>query len=174
MKNRDQKKKDLEKLKQDLEQNPNVFLAGFEKMTVDQDFQLRKLVREAGGGYRVVKNNIVEKAAEGSPAADLAKGLRGMTSMAYTAADPVSLAKVLTKYAKDNPAFTFKAGMVEGRVVEVRAIQDLANMPSKEELYAKLLWLVNASAQRLVTAVNGVGRNLAVVVDQGVQQGKFQ
>ena len=97
-----------------------------------------------------------------------------MTSMAYTATDPVGLAKALTKYAKENPAFTFKAGMVEGRVVEVRAIQDLASMPSKEELYAKLLWLVNASAQRLVTAVNGVGRNLAVVVDQGVQQGKFQ
>lgn len=174
MKNRDQKKKDFERLKKDLEQNPNVFLTGFEKMTVAQDHQLRKTIREAGGGYRVVKNNIVEKATEGSPAADLVKGLRGMTSMAYTASDPVALAKALTKYAKENPAFTFKAGMVEGRVVDVRAIQDLANMPSKEELYAKILFLINASAQRLVTAINGVGRNLAVVVDQGVQQGKFQ
>lgn len=174
MKNRDQKKKDFERLKKDLEQNPNVFLTGFEKMTVAQDHQLRKTIREAGGGYRAVKNNIVEKATEGSPAADLVKGLRGMTSMAYTASDPVALAKALTKYAKENPAFTFKAGMVEGRVVDVRAIQDLANMPSKEELYAKILFLINASAQRLVTAINGVGRNLAVVVDQGVQQGKFQ
>lgn len=174
MKNRDQKKKDFEQLKKDLEQNPNVFLTGFEKMTVAQDHQLRKTIREAGGGYRVVKNNIVEKATEGSPAADLAKGLRGMTSMAYTSSDPVALAKALTKYAKENPAFTFKAGMVEGRVVDVRAIQDLASMPSKEELYAKILFLINASAQRLVTAINGVGRNLAVVVDQGVQQGKFQ
>jgi large subunit ribosomal protein L10 len=86
----------------------------------------------------------------------------------------VALAKALTKYAKENPAFTFKAGMVEGRVVDVRAIQDLASMPSKEELYAKILFLINASAQRLVTAIHGVGRNLAVVVDQGVQQGKFQ
>jgi large subunit ribosomal protein L10 len=174
MKNRDQKKKDFEKLKKDLEQNPNVFLTGFEKLTVDQDYQLRKTIREAGGGYRVVKNNIVEKATEGSPAADLVKDLRGMTSMAYTASDPVALAKALTKYAKENPAFTFKAGMVEGRVVDVRAIQDLASMPSKEELFSKLLFLINASAQRLVTAINGVGRNVAVVIDQGVQQEKFQ
>jgi large subunit ribosomal protein L10 len=174
MKNRDQKKKDFEKLKKDLEQNPHVFLTGFEKMTVDQDYQLRKTIREAGGGYRVVKNNIVEKATEGSPAADLVKGLRGMTSMAYTASDPVTLAKALTKYAKEHPAFTFKAGMVEGRVVDVGSIQELANMPSKEELYAKMLFLINASAQRLVTTINGVGRNLAVVVDQGVQQNKFQ
>ncbi len=174
MKNRDQKKKDLEQLKKDLAAHPHVFLAGFEKLTVDQDFQLRKTVREAGGGYRVVKNNLAEKATEGSAAQDLTKALKGMTSMAYTATDPVALAKALTKYAKDNPAFTFKAGMVEGRVVDVREIQELASLPAKEELYAKMLFLINASAQRLVTVVNGVGRNLAVVIDQGVQQEKFQ
>ncbi len=173
MKNRDDKKKDLEKLIQDFDQNPHVFLTGFEKMTVDQDYNLRKIVREAGGRYRVVKNNLVEKATEGKPAAELTKGVRGMTSMAFTDGDPVSLAKALIKYAKDNPSFTFKAGMVEGRVIEVKAIQDLANMPSKEELYAKILFLINATATRLVTSLNGVGRNLAVVVDQGVQQGKF-
>ena len=86
----------------------------------------------------------------------------------------MALAKALTAYAKTNPAFTFKAGFVEGRVVEVRNIQELASMPSKEELYAKLLWVINAPAQRLVTAMNGVGRNLAVVVDQGVKENKFQ
>lgn len=174
MKNRDQKNKDLEALKKDLEQNPHVFLAGFEKMTVSQDYELRKTIRGAGGGYKVVKNNLAEKAAEGSAAEGLMKDLKGMTSMAYTASDPVALAKALTKYAKDNPAFTFKAGMVEGRVIEIKTIQELASMPSKEELYAKILWLINASAQRLVTAVNGVGRNLAVVVDQGVKENKFQ
>mgnify|MGYP000844614437 CR=1 FL=1 len=174
MKNRDQKNKDLEALKKDLAESPHVFLAGFESLTVSQDFELRKTIRQAGGGYKVVKNNLVEKAAEGSAAEDLVKGLRGMTSMAYTAEDPVSLAKALTKYAKENPAFSFKAGMVEGRVIDVKTIQELASMPSKEELYAKVLWLINASAQRLVTAVNGVGRNLAVVVDQGVKENKFQ
>ena len=102
------------------------------------------------------------------------KGIKGMTSMAFTSGDPVALAKALTKYAKDNPAFTFKAGMVEGRVVDVSSIQDLANMPSKEELYAKMLFLINAGAQRLVTAINGVGRNVAVVIDQAVQANKFQ
>ncbi len=173
MKNRDQKKKDLEALKKDFEQNSHMFLTGFEKLTVAQDNELRKTVREAGGQYKVVKNNLIERAAEG-PAADLVKGIAGMTSLAYTSGDPVALAKALTKYAKDNPSFTFKAGMVEGRVVEVKTIQDLANLPSKDELYARVLFLINATAQRLVTAVSGVGRNLAVVIDQGVQQNKFQ
>ena len=97
-----------------------------------------------------------------------------MTSMAYTYDDPVALAKALTAYAKTNPAFTFKAGIVEGRVIDIAAINDLANMPSKEEIFSKLLYLINAPAQRLVTALGAVGRNLAVVVDQGVKENKFQ
>ena len=97
-----------------------------------------------------------------------------MTSIAYTESDPVALAKALTTYAKTNPTFTFKAGVVEGRVIDVASIQDLANMPSKEEIYAKILWLIQAPAQRLVTAISGVGRNLAVVVDQGVKESKFR
>jgi large subunit ribosomal protein L10 len=174
MKKKADKKKDLEALKKMLEDSKNVFLTGYERLTVSQDFQLRKAIREAGGGYKVVKNNLAEKAAEGLGAADLMKDLRGMTSMAYTTGDPVALAKALTKYAKDNPAFTFKAGLVEGRVVDIKSIQDLASMPSKEEIFSKLLYLINAPAQRLVTAMNGVGRNLAVVVDQGVKENKFQ
>lgn len=173
MKKKSEKKKDLEALKKRLESTPNMFLTSFEKLTVAQDFQLRKAIREAGGSYQVVKNNLVEKAAEGLGAAEMLKGLRGMTSMAYTNGDPVALAKTLTKYAKDNPTFTFKAGMVEGRVVDLKSIQELASMPSKEEIYAKLLFLINASAQRLVTVINGVGRNLAVVIDQGVKENKF-
>jgi len=85
----------------------------------------------------------------------------------------VALAKALTKYAKDNPTFTFKAGLVEGRAFDIKSIEALATMPSKEEVFAKLLYLINAPAQRLVTAINGVGRNLAVVVDQGVKENKF-
>jgi large subunit ribosomal protein L10 len=151
-----------------------MFVAGFEKLTVSQDYNLRKLIREAGGNYKVVKNNVAQKAAVGTPAEPLMGDLKGMTSIAFTASDPVSLAKALTKYAKENSQFTFKAGMVEGRVIDLAAINDLANMPPKEEIYAKLLFLINASAQRLVTAINGVGRNLAVVVDQGVKESKFQ
>lgn len=174
MKNRDEKRKDFEDLKKKIGENPNVFVTGFEKLTVSQDYQLRKLIREAGGEYKVVKNNVAQKAVEGTPAESLMADLKGMTSVAFTNSDPVALAKALTKYAKDNSQFTFKAGMVEGRVIDLGAISDLASMPSKEQIYANLLFLINAPAQRLVTAMNGVGRNLAVVVDQGVKENKFQ
>lgn len=174
MKNRDDKRKDFEDLKKKIGDNPNIFVTGFEKLTVSQDYELRKLIRQAGGEYKVIKNNVAQKAVEGTPAQPLMADLKGMTSVAYTAGDPVALAKALTKYAKDNSQFTFKAGMVEGRVIDLGAISDLANMPSKEQIYAKLLFLINAPAQRLVTAMNGVGRNLAVVVDQGVKESKFQ
>src|SRR6516162_7875746 len=174
MKNKDDKKKDIEALRQDLEQSKNLFVTGYQKLRVNQDFELRKAVRGAGGKYRVVKNNLAEKAAEGLAAGEVLKGLRGMTSLAYTEGDPVALAKALTAYAKANPAFTFKAGLVEGRVIDVKAINDLATMPSKEEIFAKLLYLINAPAQRLVTTLNAVGRNVAVVVDQGVKGNKFK
>jgi len=174
MKNKDDKKKDIDALRQDLEKTHNLFVTGYEKLRVDQDFELRKVVRGAGGKYRVIKNNLADKASEGMAANEVLKDLRGMTSLAYTTGDPVALAKALTAYAKANPTFTFKAGMVEGRVIDVRQINDLATMPSKEEIFAKLLYLINAPAQRLVTAVNAVGRNLAVVVDQGVKENKFK
>ena len=174
MKKKPEKQKDMEALRKELEKSGNVFLTGYEKLTVGQDFELRKAIRGAGANYKVIKNRIAEKAAEGTPAADLLKDLKGMCSLAYTSGDPVALAKALTAYAKINPSFTFRAGMVQGRVVDVGAINDLATLPSREEIYAKLLWLINAPAQRLVTAINGVGRNLAVVVDQGVKENKFK
>jgi large subunit ribosomal protein L10 len=174
MKGKNQKKKDLEDLKKTLKDNKNIFVTGYEKLTVSQDFQLRKAVRDAGGKYRVVKNNLAAKAAEGGPAGDLLSDLKGMTSLAYTDTDPVALAKALTKYSRDNAAFTFKSGIVEGRVIDIGAIKDLASMPPKEELYAKLLFLINAAATRVVSSINGVGRNLAVVLDQAGKENKFQ
>ena len=173
MKKKSDKEKDLEALKKEFEKAQNIFVTGFDKLTVQQDFELRKTVRGAGGNYRVIKNNLAEKAAQGTPAEEITKNLAGMTSLAYTSKDPVALAKALTAYAKANPTFTFKAGLVEGRVVQVKSIQDLAMLPSREEILAKLLYLIQASAQRLVTAINGVGRNLAVVVDQAVKENKF-
>src|SRR5258708_34227328 len=100
MKNRDEKKKDFEELRAALEKVNNLFVTGFEKMTVDQDFNLRKTVRGAGGKYRVVKNNIAEIAAEGLAAQEILKGLKGMTSLAYTPRDPEGRAKALTAYGK--------------------------------------------------------------------------
>jgi large subunit ribosomal protein L10 len=173
MKKKPEKKKDMEALREQLAKAQNVFLTGFEKLTVAQDFELRKTIRGAGADYKVIKNRIGEKAAEGIPAGDLLKDLKGMCSIAYTSGDPVALAKALTTYAKANPSFTFKAGMVEGRVVDLAGIQALASLPPKEEIYAKLLYLIQAPAQRLVSAIGGVGRNLAVVVDQGVKENKF-
>src|SRR5580698_9631166 len=117
MKNRQEKQQELDALREDLSKAKNVFLTGYEKMTVAQDFELRKTVRGAGGTYKVIKNTIAEKAATGSDAAALLKDLKGMCAIAYTSGDPVALAKALTNYGKENPAFTFKAGMVEGRVV---------------------------------------------------------
>ena len=173
MKKKEDKKKDIDSLRQDLGDTRNLFVTGYEKLRVNQDYELRKVVRGAGGKYRVVKNNLAEKASEGTAAEQVLKDLRGMTSIAYTTSDPVALAKALTAYAKTNPTFTFKAGIVEGRVIDIKAINELATMPSKEEIFAKLLYLINAPAQRLVTAMSAVGRNLAVVVDQGVKENKF-
>ena len=174
MKKKADKKKDVEALHQDLEQARNLFVTGYEKLKVGQDFELRKVVRGAGGKYRAVKNNLAEVASAGTPAEQVLKDLRGMTSVAYTASDPVALAKALTAYAKLNPTFTFKAGLVEGRVIDIKSINDLAAMPSKEEIFAKLLYVINAPAQRLATVIATVGRNLAVVIDQGVKENKFE
>ena len=173
MKKKPEKQKDLDALRADLMKAANVFLTGYEKLTVQQDYELRKTVRGAGADYKVVKNTIAEKAAEGTQSANLLKALKGMCSIAYTSGDPVALAKALSNYAKANPSFTFRAGMVQGHVIDVAGITALSNLPSKEEIYAKLLYVIQAPAQQLVTAMNGVGRNLAVVVDQGVKENKF-
>jgi large subunit ribosomal protein L10 len=173
MKDRKKKQRELDELHQALTEATNVFVTGFDKLTVAQDFELRKTVRGAGGSYKVLKNTIAEKASAGTAAESVLSGLKGMSAVAYTSGDPVALAKALTAYAKNNPTLVFKAGLVEGRVIDLNAIQDLANMPPKEEIYAKLLYLINAPAQRLATVLNAVGRNLAVVVDQGVKENKF-
>ena len=173
MKSRNDKAQDLEALRKELEQSPAIFITGYEKMTVQQDYELRKTVRGAGGSYKIIKNNIAAKASEGLGSNSVFGELKGMTSIAWTTADPVALAKALTTYAKTNPSFTFKAGFVEGRAVEVKNIQELASMPSKEELIAKVMYLINSSAQRLAVSLAGVARNLAVVINEAAKEGKF-
>lgn len=173
MKSKGKKKEELDDLKKDLADAKNLFVAQFQGMTVAQDTDLRVKIRETKSKYRVVKNTLASKAAEGTPAAGVAKSFEGPTAIAYNANDPVSLAKALTAYAKTNPLFVFKAGIVEGRVINLGDIANIAAMPSKEELIAKLLFLINSPAQRLATAMNGVSRNLAVVLNQAVEQKKF-
>jgi large subunit ribosomal protein L10 len=168
------KTEQVEQLGSELKKVSSMIVATYSKLTVAQDYELRKALRGSGAKYRVVKNTLAERAAKGTKVEPILKDLSGVTSIAYTSGDPVALAKALSKYAKDNPEFTFKAGVVEGRVISIKEIQALATMPSKEEIYSKLLFLLNAPAQRLVTAVNAVGRNLAVVVGQGVEKKKFK
>ena len=164
----------VQALEKDLKRVSNMVVATYSKLTVAQDFELRKAVRGAGGKYRVVKNTLAARAAKGTKVEEALKNLSGVTSIAYTEGDPVALAKALAKYIKDTPELTFKAGVVEGKLISPKEIESLATMPSKEELYSKLLFLLNAPATRLATAVNAVGRNLAVVIGQGVEQKKFK
>jgi len=173
MKSKGKKKEELDALKKDLAEAKNLFVAQFQGMTVAQDSELRTKIRETKSKYRVVKNTLVKKAAEGTPAQGVSKSFDGSTAIAYNANDPVSLAKALSAYAKAHPIFVFKAGMVEGRVINLADIATIAAMPSKEELIAKLLFLINSPAQRLAVALNGVARNLAVVLNQAVEQKKF-
>jgi large subunit ribosomal protein L10 len=171
---RARKTEQVEKLTSELKNVSNLVVTTYSKLTVQQDFELRKALRGSGAKYAVVKNTLVERAAKGTKLEEALTNLSGVTSIAYTEGDPVALAKVLSKYAKDNPEFTFKSGVVEGRVVSIKDINALATMPSKEEIYSKLLFLISAPAQRLVTVMNAVGKDLAVVINQGVEKKKFK
>ena len=169
------KAEQIEKLSADLKGVHNMVVATFSKLTVNQDYELRKAVRTAGGKYAVVKNKLAGRAAEGTPLEDALKGLKGVTSIAYTTGDPVALAKAIAKYVSDNAEqFSVKGGVVEGKVATPKEISALATMPSKEELYSKLLFLISAPSQRLVTVMNAVGRDVAVVIGQGVEKKKFK
>ena len=168
------KAEQVERLSADLNGVDNMVLATFGKLTVSQDFELRKAVRTAGGKYAVVKNKLAERAVKGTPLEPALTNLKGVTSIAYTHGDPVALAKAIAHYLKDNgEQFSVKSGVVEGKLVTPKEMATLATMPSKEQLMAKLLFLVNAPAQRLVTTLSAVGRNTAVVLNQAVEQKKF-
>lgn len=163
----------VSRLTAELENSTSAILGTFSGLTADKDFALRKTVRDAGGKYRVLKNKLAPKAGAGTKIEAALGGLKGVTSIAYTSGDPVALAKALSTWVKDNAEFTFKLGIVDGKVINVQEIGALATMPGKEELFSKLLFLINAPAQRLATVINATGRNLAVVVNQAVEQNKL-
>ncbi len=131
-------------------------------------------MRTAGGKYRVVKNTLAERAAAGHAARGSAQGPEGRDLDRLHQRRSGRAGQGARKYAKDNPEFSFKAGVVEGSVDLDKEISALATMPSKEEMYSKLLFLISAPAQRLVTVMNAVGRDVAVVIDQGVEKKKFK
>lgn len=173
MKKRSEKEKESKTLQTELAQVSTVILSTFQGIKVGEDTQLRRAVEAAGGHYRVVKNTVAQRAAAGTPAEPLLKGLEGANSIAYTVGDPVALAKALTKVAKDVPAFRFRAGVVEGRVISIDEIKQLAEMPSHGELMSKIMFLLQAPAQRMATAIAAVTRNLAVTVNEAVKAEKF-
>jgi large subunit ribosomal protein L10 len=163
----------VKKLATELEHSTSAIIGTFKGLTASKDFELRKAVRSAGGSYHVVKNKLAARASSGTKIEAALQGLKGVSAVAYTSGDPVALAKALSAWVKDNAEFTFKLGIVDGKVIDVKEISDLATMPGKEELFSKLLFLIQSPAQRLATVINATGRNLAVVVNMAAEQGKF-
>jgi len=157
----------------ELEHSTSAIIGTFKGLTADKDFDLRKTIRGAGGSYHVVKNKLAARAAHGTKIEAALQGLKGVSSVAYTSGDPVALAKALSTWVKDHAEFTFKLGIVDGKVITVDEIKALATLPGKEELFSKLLFLIQSPAQRLVTVINASGRDLAVVINQAAEKGKF-
>ena len=170
---RAKKTEKVNELAKELESSTSAIIGTFSALTASKDFELRKTVRNAGGSYHVVKNKLAARSAKGTKIEAALQGLKGVSSVAYTSGDPVALAKALSTWVKDNAEFTFKLGIVDGKVITVDEIKALATMPGKEELFSKLLFLINSPAQRLATVINATGRDLAVVINQGVEKGKF-
>jgi large subunit ribosomal protein L10 len=171
---REEKREQAEALHQELEKARGIVISGFEGITAGQDFELRRKVAQAGAKYKVVKNSLIERAAQGTALELVAHKLAGTTSLAYTETDPVALAKALTAYARENPILVFKSGVVEGRVISMADLSSIAALPSKEELFSKVLFLVNSPARRVALTLCGVARNLAFVIQQAVKEKKFK
>jgi large subunit ribosomal protein L10 len=173
MKTKAQKQKDLEALAEQFKQANAAMLVGFQGMTVQKDQELRNQLREAGVSYGVVKNTLARKAAAGTVLEQAADQFKGVTAVALSQQDPVGLSKAIARFTKANPdIFKFKVGIVEGKVVALRDVEAIASLPSKEELISKVMFLLNAQAQRLATVLSAIPRNLAIVVKQvGDQKG---
>ncbi len=167
------KQEKVELLSKELESSTTAIIGTFTKLTVAKDYELRKVIREAGGKYRVVKNKLAPIAGKGTRVEAALKGLKGVNSVAFTSGDPVALAKVFAKWVGENAEFQFKLGIVDGKLLNVDEVKSLATMPGREEIFSKLLFLINAPAQRLATVLNATGRDLAVVLGQGVEKEKF-
>ncbi len=170
---RSKKTENVQKLATELESSTSAIVGTFTGLTASKDFDLRKTIRGAGGSYHVVKNKLAARAGQGTRIEAALQGLKGVSSVAYTSGDPVALAKALSTWVKDNAEFTFKLGIIDGKVISVEEIGALATMPGKEELFSKLLFLINSPAQRLATVINATGRDLAVVINQAVEKEKF-
>lgn len=167
MKTRERKQEDLNALTEHLKNSKSAMIIGFDKLTVTKDQEFRDQLRNAGANYKVVKNTLARIAVKGTPYEGATEHLKGVTGIAWTNEDAVVLSKTVSKFVKDNADnYTFKAGIVEGKVVDLAQVTAIASLPSKEELISKLMFVLNAQAQRIVTVINAVPRDLAVVIKQ--------
>ena len=160
-----QKAESIAKIKQLMTENPNVFLIQFSKINVASITALRSRIRERNARYMVAKNTLIARAVEGTGMEGLRDHLKGPTAIVVNQGDPVEVAKILTEFAKDNPEFGFKAGFVESRQADVAMLKSLATMPSKPELVAKLLYLLQSPIQRLVVVLNAPPQKLVMALN---------
>jgi large subunit ribosomal protein L10 len=167
MKTKERKQNDLNALAEQLQNSKSAMIVSFNKLTVTKDQEFRNQLREVGAKYQVVKNTIARLAVKDTPYQDASEHFKGVTGIVWTENDPVVLAKTISKFIKTNGDFyTLKAGVVDGKVVSSAQVEVIASLPSKEELISKLLYVINAQAQRIVTVINAVPRDLAVVIKQ--------
>ena len=167
MKTRERKQQDLDTLTASLQTSTSAMIVSFNNLTVAKDKEFRNRLREAGAKYQVVKNTLARIAVKGTDFEQASEAFKGVTAIAWTDGDPVVLSKAVSKFMKDNAYnYTFKSGVVDGRLVDLQQLTTIANLPSKEELISKLLFVLNAQAQRIVTVINAVPRDLAVVIKQ--------
>jgi large subunit ribosomal protein L10 len=170
MKSKDEKRKLVEELKDELAWARSAYLFDFRGIKVGPVNQLRRQIESSNCRYRVEKNTLIGYAVEGTEMETLGSELTGMTAIAYSGEDPVALAKVLIAFAKENPTFTFKTGMVEGRVITGDQMKEIASMPGREELLAKLLFLLQSPIRGLVTVLSGTARSLVTVLSRIAEQ----
>lgn len=166
MKTKEQKADAITVLHDEIGKAKNAFLIEFKGITVPQVTELRRQLRDTNSDYLVVKNTLALIALKDSPLVQLREKFTGPTAVAWNKTDAVALAKTLTKFAKDVPAMQFKGALLDGQVVAATEIQSIANLPSREELVSKLLYVLQSPMRGLATVLQANIRNLAVVLDQ--------
>jgi len=161
---RAEKEQELQDLATAFQAADTAILVDYRGLDVPGATELRRQLRSAKAQYRVVKNTIARRATKGTRLASLEKHFEGTTAVAYTGNDAVALAKALTTFIKATPKLVIKAAVVQGQAVQPAAVNDLATLPGRPELYAKLLFLMQAPMQQLVTVLSATPRNLVTVL----------